>query len=131
MHHGAINFVEIAVTDLTRAANFYAGMFGWSFESAPDSRTWYFSTGGGPMGAITTTRRPSSEGAHVFVTVDDIRGSVVKATQLGGWIEHDVMSGDPAVGEIAVVRDYDGNWIGLFHNRLAQRPAEPGHRAET
>jgi predicted enzyme related to lactoylglutathione lyase len=129
MEHGAINFVEIPVTDLKRAADFYAGMFGWSFEAEPGARTWLFSTGtSGAMGAITTTRRPSSEGMHLCVTVSDLGHVLAKAGRLGGSIEAERASGDGTLGEFAAVRDNDGNFVGLFQSRLGRhQPPQVAH----
>jgi catechol 2,3-dioxygenase-like lactoylglutathione lyase family enzyme len=53
---GAIIFVEIPVRDLARAADFYAGLFGWSFEDDENVEGWHFTPGsGGPMGRIATS----------------------------------------------------------------------------
>jgi predicted enzyme related to lactoylglutathione lyase len=119
MDRGAIVFVDTPVIDLAAAANFYAAVFGWSFEPKTTTR-WWFTTGtSGAMGAITTSRRPSSEGVHIYVSVDSIDDALSRATAHGGRIEEERHASD--AGDVATIRDPSGNWIGLFETHLTRR----------
>src|SRR5882672_9403425 len=80
MHAGSIMFVEIPVRDLGRAADFYAGLFGWSFEHEDDADGWFFTSGGrGPMGRITIGRPAGHDGVRVTVAVNDIAATTRRA----------------------------------------------------
>jgi predicted enzyme related to lactoylglutathione lyase len=119
MNHGAIVGVDTPVVDLEAAADFYAAVFGWSFEPHTATR-WQFTTGtSGAMGAITTSRRPSSEGVLFCVAVDSIDDALARATAHGGRIEEERYPSD--VGDLATIRDPSGNWIGLFETHLTRR----------
>ena len=85
MRSGAIIFVEIPVRDLARAADFYAGLFGWSFEDDENVEGWHFTPGsGGPMGRIVTSRPAGVGGVRFTVAVADIAGTTSRAIALGG-----------------------------------------------
>ncbi|HEY3002654.1 MAG TPA: VOC family protein [Kribbellaceae bacterium] len=129
MHPGSIVFVEIPVRRLARAADFYAGLFGWTFEVDEQADSWYFTSGGaGPMGRITTHRPAGGQGTLVYVAVDDISTTVKRAIELGGGTAGQGQV-DPDVGDYAVLIDPDGTRIGVFHSVLRghrSRPDFPG-----
>lgn len=119
MAHGAIVYVDTPVVDLASAAHFYAAVFGWSFEPKTATR-WQFTTGtAGAMGAITTSRRPSSEGVHFYVAVENLEDALERTTAHGGRIEEERHPSD--AGDLATIRDPSGNWIGLFETHLTPR----------
>jgi predicted enzyme related to lactoylglutathione lyase len=126
MDTGSIVLVEIPVRDLTRSADFYAGLFGWSFEPA-DAGGWFFTTGsGGPMGCITVGRPSGRDGVRVTVAVRDVAASTRRAIALGGGTTDARYSGSSDVGEWTVLIDPDGNRFGIFHGKL--RGHRPGRR---
>jgi predicted enzyme related to lactoylglutathione lyase len=115
---GAIIFVEIPVRNLERAADFYAAMFGWSFEDGSDS-DWLFASGsGGPMGRITTSRPCGLEGIRFTVAVSDIERATSRAIALGGGTVAGSASSVADVGDFALLVDPDGNRFGIFHGNL-------------
>jgi predicted enzyme related to lactoylglutathione lyase len=121
MDAGSIVFVEIPVRDLTRAADFYAGLFGWSFEH-DDADEWLFTTGaGGPMGRITIGRTAGRDGMRLTVAVADVADSTRRAIALGGGTAEAGSSGSSDVGEWTVLIDPDGNRFGIFHGRMRGR----------
>jgi predicted enzyme related to lactoylglutathione lyase len=121
MDAGSILFVEIPVRDLTRAADFYAGLFGWSFEH-DDADGWLFTTGhGGPTGRITIGRPAGRDGVRVTVAVDDLAASTRRALELGGGTAEVDSSGSSDVGEWTLLIDPDGNRFGIFHGRMRGR----------
>lgn len=117
MRHGSIIFVEIPVRDLGRAANFYAGLFGWMFDDRETDR-WLFTPGGrGPMGAITTRRPAGPAGLHMAVSVDDVAEAARRAIALGGG------PGDTSRTEVGTRReivDPDGNHFYVFESSLSR-----------
>jgi hypothetical protein len=121
---GGFIFVEIPVRSLQRAADFYAALFGWSFEVDDEAESWNFTPGrGGPMGRITMRRAAHGQGVLVFVAVDDVNATISRAIELGGGTSEPTTRID--VGEYAVFTDPDGTRIGLFHSHLAGR-RQPG-----
>ena len=133
MRPGTIVFVELPVRDLARAADFYAGLFGWSFEEDPaNPRRWVFTPAElGAMGAITTERPAGPGGAKIAISVDNAQSTAVRAIQLGGG------PGQVVTTDIATfvdIVDPDGNHLWAYQGRLT-RASDPGssatRRAET
>jgi hypothetical protein len=121
MDAGSILFVEIPVRDLKRAADFYAGLFGWSFEP-DDTDCWFFTTGsGGPMGRITVERPAGRDGIRLTVAVPDVAASTRRAIELGGGTAPGSSSTDSDVGEWMLLIDPDGNRFGVFRGKLRGR----------
>jgi predicted enzyme related to lactoylglutathione lyase len=126
MHAGSIMFVEIPVRDLGRAADFYAGLFGWSFEHEDDADGWFFTSGGrGPMGRITIGRPAGHDGVRVTVAVDDVAATTRRAIELGGGTAEADKTGRSDIGEWSVLIDPDGNRFGIFHGRIRGRSPGP------
>jgi uncharacterized protein len=121
MDAGSILFVEIPVRDLKRAADFYAGLFGWSFEPN-DTDGWFFTTGsGGPMGRITAGRPSGRDGIRLTVAVADVAASTRRAIELGGGTAPDSNSTTSDVGDWTLLIDPDGNRFGVFRGKLRGR----------
>lgn len=93
MHSGSIVFVEISVRRLARAADFYAGLFGWTFE--------------------VDEQAERGQGTLAYVAVDDISTTVKRAIELGGGTAGQGQV-DPDVGDHAVLIDPDGMRRGVF-----------------
>jgi uncharacterized protein len=117
---GAIIFVEIPVRNLARAADFYAGMFGWSFEDDSES-DWFFAPGaGGPMGRITTSRPCGAEGIRFTVAVSNVATATSRAIALGGGTAGSPRSSANDVGDFALLVDPDGNRFGIFQGKFTR-----------
>jgi uncharacterized protein len=59
--HHKINYIEFAATDVARAKQFYATVFGWSFEEwGPEYIS--FDTGSAAMAGGFRTRKPEEAG---------------------------------------------------------------------
>ncbi len=122
MRHGTIVFVEIPVRDLKRGADFYAGLFGWSFLDEHEPDRWLFTPAGrGAMGAITTARAAGTGGIVISVSVDDVSETVTKAIQLGGGPTGDVRDLD--VGRRTEIIDPDGNHFIVFSSAISRQVA--------
>lgn len=114
MAHGDITHVDIPVTDMRRATEFYSALFGWDiaempgFEGYPMWRSPNQLSGGGLA--------PRSEGftqPRSYVEVDSIDETVAAATAQGATV---LMAKGPVTDTSwwAVIADPDGNVIGLF-----------------
>ena len=117
MTHGDYNHVEIPADDMDRAKRFYASVFGWTFEAAPSFPDYFLyqtpsgegSVGGG-LGKRSVT---SEEEIRNYIEVDSVDRALVRVAEMGG----SVLTGKsdiPGVGWFALVRDSEGNRIGLF-----------------
>lgn len=114
MAHGDITHIDIPVADLTAAATFYSGLFGWSiaeppgFEGYPMWQAPNRVSGGGLAPRSDGFTQPRS-----YVEVDSIDETVAKAEAAGGSV---AMAKAPIddTSWWAVIVDPDGNHIGLF-----------------
>jgi len=114
MAHGDITHIDIPVTDLAAATQFYERLFGWEIREAPGFEgypMWHAPnqiSGGGLA--------PRSEGftqPRSYVEVDSIDETIAVATDAGGAV---LMSKQPIddASWWAVISDPDGNVIGLY-----------------
>ncbi|MGW9113718.1 VOC family protein [Microbacterium sp. NPDC055683] len=114
MPHGDITHIDIPVTDLEKAAAFYRGLFGWEISAPPgfeDYPMWQAPnriSGGGLAPRAEGFTQPRS-----YVEVDSIDDVLAKAEAAGATV---VMAKSPITETSwwAVLRDPDGNDIGLF-----------------
>jgi predicted enzyme related to lactoylglutathione lyase len=117
----ALNWFELFVADLDRATRFYETLLGISlkrenFNSTPMA---VFPYDGGVGGALVknTQRKPSADGGLVYLDATDKLDACVERTRKAGG---EVVLGRTAIGEhgfIAMVRDSEGNVIGLHSMR--------------
>ncbi len=118
MAHGDITHIDIPVDDLAKATAFYSSLFGWQIAEQPGFAgypMWQAPnqiSGGGlaPRGEGFTQPRS-------YVEVDSIDETVEAAVAAGGEV---AMAKQP-VSETswwAVIRDPDGNDIGLFEGSV-------------
>jgi len=119
VRHGSIMFVEIPVRDLSRAADFYAALFGWSFLPAHEPDRWFFIPGKGAMGAITTSRPSGVTGTHLAVAVEDVAATTDRVIELGGGVT--AVEETDAMGYGAELIDPDGNHFWVFERRINRR----------
>ncbi|WP_137846144.1 VOC family protein [Microbacterium sp. 2FI] len=114
MAHGDITHIDIPVSDLAKATEFYSALFGWQiaelpgFEGYPMWRAPNQISGGGlaPRGEGFTQPRS-------YVEVDSIDATVAQATATGAEV---LMAKSPITETSwwAVIADPDGNSIGLY-----------------
>jgi len=114
MAHGDITHIDIPVTDMDRAKEFYGGLFGWQIQTYPgfeDYPMWQ-----APNGISGGGLAPRSEGftqPRSYVEVDSIDDMLAKVVELGG----EVTMPKAAIDENswwATFRDPDGNNVGLY-----------------
>ncbi len=114
MPHGDITHIDIPVSDLARASEFYSGLFGWQIAEVPGYE-------GYPMWQAPNTisgggLAPRGEGftqPRSYVEVDSIEETLAKVRESGGAV---VMEKSP-ISETswwAVFTDPDGNVVGVY-----------------
>ena len=110
-------FFEIYVSNLNAAKEFYGGLMGWQFQEVPGFSTMnkIVPPAGSAPGALIQHegRVNDAWGTIVYAHVDKIHDSVATALKLGATVAVPigVIQG---VGSIALIRDLDGNIVGLI-----------------
>ncbi|QDT15118.1 VOC family protein [Alienimonas californiensis] len=119
-----VGWFEIYVDDLDRAVAFYETTFGVTLESldAPDTggpplamKTFPMSMKGrGAAGALVKMEGvgPGPGGTLIYFSCEDCAVEAARAADAGGAIQQEKMAIGP-YGHIAVVKDTEGNLIGL------------------
>lgn len=114
MSHGDITHVDIPVSDLEKAGEFYGEVFGWRISAPPgfeDYPMWQAPnkiSGGG-----LAPRSPDFTQPRSTVEVDSIDETLATVERIGGSV---VMPKSPITDTSwwAVFADPDGNHIGLY-----------------
>lgn len=114
MAHGDITHIDIPVSDLARAQQFYSALFGWQiaevpgFEGYPMWQAPNQVSGGGLAPRSADFAQPRS-----YVEVDSIDDTLAAVRDHGGRV---LMERSP-ISETswwAVLEDPDGNVVGLY-----------------
>jgi hypothetical protein len=117
----AVNWFEIPTTDLDRAARFYEATLGIKLRreifggvphaifTAPDPAV------GGAL-IFDEKRRPGAEGSLVYLDAPDLDGALSRVAGAGGAVVLPKLDIGPP-GFIAIVRDTEGNHVGLHRPR--------------
>lgn len=111
-----MNYVEIPVSDLARAADFAERVFGWKVRR-DDSPYWGFATADDTdAGAFERVEQvtPHQGGPLVYVMVEDLDETIELVPEAGGTIELGRTAIPGESGYYAHLRDPDGNRLGLW-----------------
>jgi len=114
-------WVELASADPARAADFYAGLFGW--EPAGDR----FKLGGRATAGLTRARADRPAGWLTYLTEHNLEASITRVREAGGRLV-----GEPAEGRggrSALIADPAGALLGLWESGSftgAEVGGEPG-----
>ena len=119
----AINWFELAVSDLPRARKFYETVFRCSLQefAAPDHvmAMFPFDMTGGVGGCLTLMAgmNPGPGGTVVYLNADgDLDGVIARVTPAGGGVLKP-KTGIGEHGHIAIIRDTEGNVVGVHAYR--------------
>jgi predicted enzyme related to lactoylglutathione lyase len=123
MGRSVVHF-EVASPNLERASDFYRELFDWQVGKEEIDgyrlvRTAEGSIGGGLL------RAPEGVFPYVtiYVAVDDLRGTLHRAEELGGKMVVEPMP-IPGIGSFAMLQDPDGVMIGIVEERT-KAPSTP------
>ena len=107
---GAMTWNELTTTDVPAAKDFYAGLFGWTYDKMPDMEYYVVMNGKRPNGGIMPTPEAMAGMPPVwtvYFSVADIEKTVKTAKSAGGKVMGGVMdAGD--IGRMAVITDPTG-----------------------
>jgi predicted enzyme related to lactoylglutathione lyase len=114
-----LNWFEIPVTDMERAANFYGNVFGFhmhEMEMEGGEMLMIMNEDHQADGALIKheSRKPSHDGPLVFLDCgDDLQPMLDKVEESGGKILSEKASIDPETGAYAFIEDTEGNKLGM------------------
>jgi uncharacterized protein len=115
---GRVVYFEVTADDLERAAGFYAKAFGWRSENSPFAEGYKLADtgeGSGINGAIMQ-RTFQAQPTIVWIQVHDIDAAIEGVRDAGGSTVNE-KSTIPGEGQVAYVRDTEGNLLGLKQPR--------------
>jgi predicted enzyme related to lactoylglutathione lyase len=109
----SIAWFEVPAADTRRARDFYAHVFGWSFEPFGDDDYHMAQDAGGAVHAA-----PVEDGLLTYFRVDDIDAVLRRIRESGGDVidQQDV----PGVGRYAQCRDSEGNRFGVVEEGASE-----------
>lgn len=126
-HPGKVVFVQLVTPDLAGAEQFYGGLFGWTFQDVPGTRSPYAvaSLAGMPVAGIA--QHAMESGGHgrpawlSYFSVPDVAAAVGNATAQGAKVlapEHMI----PGRGDEAVLADPQGAVFGVLASSSGDPP---------
>ena len=113
---------EIPVRDMDRAVRFYEQVVGRTLERGamgPLEMAVFPSEKPAPTGALVRGQgyEPSASGSVVYLNLDDVRPALATAEAAGGAVLLPLTTLPDGIGVFALVRDSEGNRVGLFSTR--------------
>lgn len=118
MAHGDVTHLEIPVTDLERAKDFYSDLFGWEITAPPGFEEYpMWRAPNGISGGALTPREEGFTQPRSIVEVDSIDDTLAKVVAAGGTV---IQERSPITETAwwAVFADPDGNVIGLYEGSM-------------
>ena len=108
-----IAHLEIPSTNLNRTTEFFMNLFNWDFKPFGKGYLLYNTHKGLTIGLRKVDQVKSGDSTTFHINVTDIEGVLKKASEIGGEIfrEKTII---PAMGYYALLKDPDGNIIGLY-----------------
>ena len=109
--------VELTTHDLSKAKQFYSGLFGWQLQDMPmgDGKSYTtINVGDGTGGGMMKNPMPGGQSFWLaYVLVDDIEASTKKAKSLGATVMKDVTE-VMGMGWLSIIVDPTGAALGLW-----------------
>ena len=122
MVHGVICHVEIPSDDVALAKQFYADVFGWTFQEMPmgdgNVYTGYQTRQGGIGGGIMTPPPGAPKQVVNYILVNDIAPVLEQVRRAGGDVVTPTMQVADA-GWLAHFTDPEGNLFGLWKPNMS------------
>ena len=110
---GSFGWLELATSEPSAAAGFYAGLMGWGFKGTPGETLLAVMSGGKVVCGVGSTLPTEGMPAWtLFVNVRDMAATAAQAVALGGTVAVEAM--DHLGARLAVVRDPHGASVGLW-----------------
>jgi predicted enzyme related to lactoylglutathione lyase len=111
--HHPLDYVEISVTDLGRAREFYGQAFGWRFNDyGPDYAGIQTADGESELGGLGVGRATGPGGVLALLRSDDLDATVAAVESAGGTVLEPPY--DYPGGRRFIFGDPDGNKLGAY-----------------
>jgi len=111
--NGKICYIEMPTTSVSRSADFYRDVFGWSIRVRGNGSTAFDDGAGEVSGAWVVGRPPSDNpGLLFYIMVDSVAATVESVIAHGCEIVQPIGADAPEI--TARFRDPGGNIIGLY-----------------
>ena len=107
--------IEIPVTDIKRAGEFYHKLFGWKIDYGMENYAAFIPEEG-VAGGLDKVEKVTPGGIVFYVAVEDIPKTLNKAEELGAKTVKEKTE-IPNVGWFGLFSDLDGNIIGVFTSK--------------
>lgn len=117
---GEVVHIEIPADDTAAAREFWGGLFGWEFTSAPGPSEYHMARLAEQQGGAITNMEPGKRGTRVYFAVDDINQGAARVGELGGTANPP--SPVPGMGWFSTCTDPHGNEFGLWQNDASAPP---------
>lgn len=104
---------EMQTSNPETARKFYEPLFGWKLTYEKEMNYVMIETGGQPNGGMNIVKNIEPSAILLYVLVDDIEAKLARAGSLGGTTVTP-KTPIPHVGYFAVIKDPEGNQIGVF-----------------
>ncbi len=108
-----IAHIEIPSANLEKSQKFYTELFGWEFKPFGNGYLLYNNRKGITAGLRKADKIAKGEKTIFHVNVNNIDETLKKVKKLGGKTERE-KTAIPVMGYYALLKDPDGNTIGLF-----------------
>ena len=108
-----IAHVEIPSTDLDRSKGFLNKVFGWEFKAFGNGYLLYNTHKAFTVGLRKIDNIVAGDSTIFHIRVGNVSDTLTKAEEAGGSIFRGKTT-IPAMGYYALIKDPDGNTIGLF-----------------
>jgi len=105
--------MEIPVTDLKKAKDWYSKLFGWKVDVMPEMGYALFDTGTPPGGGFNKVNKVNAGGCLFYISVGDIEKKLKEIERTGGKTVRAKIE-IPQTGWNAAFTDIFGNELGLF-----------------
>jgi predicted enzyme related to lactoylglutathione lyase len=117
MTKGEITHIEFPADDTERAQRFYAAVAGWTFDETAGFPGYHmFRNGPGSGGAIGKRGEMAPQALRIYITVDSLEEATAAAEANGGTVVEPPTDIGQGMGRFAVVRDTEGNEVGLWQS---------------
>ncbi len=99
---------------MEKGIEFYKQVFDWDITSIPEMKYGMISTGGEPGGGIMQAEGEMKPYVAIYVGVEDIDATLVKAKELGAHIIQEKKQISEEHGYYGMFADKDNNVIGVW-----------------
>ena len=113
----AVVHFEIMVSNLNVAQNFYGNLFGWTITRTKSPYLAQIKTGSINGMFIQHPGAKGGSSTVIYMEVPHLKLRLNRAIKLGATIDTPPTA-IPGVGSYAIIKDLDGNHVGLFSKEM-------------